>query len=140
VSTAPDRPLPDHHAPDVSVVLPCYNERAHVEVEVKRIRAALEAAGMSYELICVDDGSTDGTGDLLQTIGGIRVIRLPRNQGSGTARRIGTQQARGRVVVWTDADLTYPNERIPELVGELDDSRSRPRAPTTVSTARPGNR
>jgi polyisoprenyl-phosphate glycosyltransferase len=126
--------------PDVTVVLPCFNERDHVELEIKRIRAALEAAGMSYELICVDDGSTDGTGDLLQTIGGIRVIRLPRNQGSGTARRIGTQQARGRVVVWTDADLTYPNERIPELVGELDDSRSRPRAPTTVSTARPGNR
>jgi glycosyltransferase involved in cell wall biosynthesis len=108
--------------PEVSVVLPCFNERDHVELEVKRIRAALEAAGMSYELICVDDGSTDGTGDLLQTIPGIRVILLPRNQGSGTARRIGTQQARGRVVVWTDADLTYPNERIPELVGELDDT------------------
>ena len=108
--------------PEVSVVLPCFNERDHVELEIKRIRATLEAAGMSYELICVDDGSTDGTGDLLQTIGGIRVIRLPRNQGSGTARRIGTQQARGRVVVWTDADLTYPNERIPELVGELDDT------------------
>jgi glycosyltransferase involved in cell wall biosynthesis len=108
--------------PEVTVVLPCFNERDHVELEVKRIRAALEAAGMSYELICVDDGSTDGTRDLLQTIPGIRVILLPRNQGSGTARRIGTQQARGRVVVWTDADLTYPNERIPELVGELDDT------------------
>jgi glycosyltransferase involved in cell wall biosynthesis len=122
VSTVPDRPLPDHHAPDVSVVLPCYNERAHVEVEVKRIRAALEAAGMRHEVICVDDGSTDGTREVLQAIPGIRVILLPRNQGSGTARRIGTQQARGRVVVWTDADLTYPNERIPELVGELDDT------------------
>jgi polyisoprenyl-phosphate glycosyltransferase len=108
--------------PEVSVVLPCFNERDHVELEVKRIRAALEAAGMSYELICVDDGSTDGTREVLQAIPGIRVILLPSNQGSGTARRIGTQQARGRVVVWTDADLTYPNERIPELVGELDDT------------------
>ena len=107
---------------DVSVVLPCYNERDHVELEVKRIRAALEAAGMSYELICVDDGSTDGTWGVLEAIAGIRAILLPRNQGSGTARRIGTQQARGRVVVWTDADLTYPNERIPELVAELDDT------------------
>jgi polyisoprenyl-phosphate glycosyltransferase len=107
---------------DVSVVLPCYNERDHVELEVKRIRAALEAAGMSYELICVDDGSTDGTREVLEAIAGIRAILLPRNQGSGTARRIGTQQARGRVVVWTDADLTYPNERIPELVAELDDT------------------
>jgi polyisoprenyl-phosphate glycosyltransferase len=107
---------------EVSVVLPCYNERDHVELEVKRIRAALQQAGLSYELICVDDGSTDGTREVLQGIAGIRTILLPRNQGSGTARRIGTQQARGRVVVWTDADMTYPNERIPELVGELDDT------------------
>jgi polyisoprenyl-phosphate glycosyltransferase len=108
--------------PDVSVVLPCYNERDHVELEVKRIRAALEAAGLAYELICVDDGSTDGTRDVLQQLAGVRTILLPRNQGSGTARRIGTQQARGRVVVWTDADMTYPNERIPELVAQLDDT------------------
>ena len=106
--------------PDLTVVLPCYNERAHIELEIKRIRAALEAAGMSYELICVDDGSTDGTGEFLEATPGIRTILLPRNQGSGTARRIGTQQANGRVVVWTDADMTYPNERIPELVAQLD--------------------
>jgi polyisoprenyl-phosphate glycosyltransferase len=107
---------------DVSVVLPCYNERDHVELEVKRIRAALEDAGLRYELICVDDGSSDGTGEVLRQLPGIRTIVLPRNQGSGTARRIGTQAARGRVVVWTDADLTYPNDRIPELVGQLDDT------------------
>ena len=109
-------------APDVSVVLPCFNERDHVELEVKRIRAALEGAGLAYELICVDDGSTDGTREVLAGLEGVRTILLPRNQGSGTARRIGTQQARGRVVVWTDADMTYPNERIPELVGLLDDT------------------
>jgi glycosyltransferase involved in cell wall biosynthesis len=107
--------------PEVSVVLPCFNERDHVELEIKRIRTALEDAGLSYELICVDDGSTDGTDQVLQAIAGIRVIRLPRNQGSGTARRIGTQQASGRVVVWTDADLTYPNQRIPELVAQLEE-------------------
>jgi polyisoprenyl-phosphate glycosyltransferase len=110
------------NAPQVSVVLPCYNERDHVELEVKRIRSAMEAAGMRYELICVDDGSTDGTREVLQAIRGIRTILLPRNQGSGTARRIGTQQARGQIVVWTDADMTYPNELIPELVSQLDDT------------------
>jgi polyisoprenyl-phosphate glycosyltransferase len=110
------------NVPDVSVVLPCFNERDHVELEIKRIRAALDAAGMRHEIICVDDGSTDGTREVLQAIPGIRTILLPRNQGSGTARRIGTQQATGRVVVWTDADMTYPNDRIPELVAQLDDT------------------
>src|SRR5215207_3464830 len=84
--------------PIVSVVLPCYNERDHVELEIKRISAALQEAGLSYELICVDDGSTDGTRDILAATPGIRAILLPRNEGSGTARRIGTQQARGQVV------------------------------------------
>jgi glycosyltransferase involved in cell wall biosynthesis len=121
VSTAHASQLPTPPAPEVSVVLPCYNERDHVELEVKRIRDALEAAGMTYELICVDDGSTDGTREVLQTLPDVRTILFPRNQGSGTARRIGTQEARGRVVVWTDADMTYPNERIPELVRLLDD-------------------
>jgi polyisoprenyl-phosphate glycosyltransferase len=109
-------------APEVTVVLPCYNERDHVELEIKRIRAALEAAGLTHELLCIDDGSTDGTREVLEGIDDIRTILLPCNQGSGTARRIGTQQARGRVVVWTDADMTYPNERIPELVAQLDDT------------------
>jgi len=108
-------------APEVTVVLPCYNERAHIEQEIKRIGDALDAAGMTYELLVVDDGSTDGSRELLRTIPGIRTILLPRNQGSGTARRIGTQQARGAVVAWTDADMTYPNELIPDLVRQLDD-------------------
>jgi glycosyltransferase involved in cell wall biosynthesis len=107
---------------DVTVVLPCYNERDHVELEIKRIRAGLEEAGLRYELICVDDGSVDGTREILEAVQGVHTILLPRNQGSGTARRIGTQQARGRVVVWTDADMTYPNELIPELVAQLDES------------------
>ena len=109
-------------APEVSVVLPCYNERDHVEQEIKRIRAAFEAAGMTYELICIDDGSTDGTREVLERIPDLKLILFQRNQGSGTARRIGTQEARGQVVVWTDADMTYPNELLPELVRELDDS------------------
>jgi glycosyltransferase involved in cell wall biosynthesis len=111
--------------PAVSVVLPCYNERDHVEKEVVRIREALEAAGMRYEIICIDDGSTDGTRELIQQFPeqypGVRTILFPRNQGSGTARRIGSQEALGDVVVWTDADMTYPNELIPQLVRELDD-------------------
>src|SRR5687768_15599417 len=105
---------------DVTVVLPVYNEAGHVLTEIDRIRAALEASPYSFEIIVVDDGSTDGSTAELAAVDDIRLIRLPENRGSGTARRIGTHAARGRVVAWTDADLTYPNERIPELVKELE--------------------
>jgi polyisoprenyl-phosphate glycosyltransferase len=82
VSAAVPLPLVDD-TPEVTVVLPCYNERDHVELEVKRIRAALEEAGMRYEVLCVDDGSTDGTREVLEAIPGIRTILLPATRGRG---------------------------------------------------------
>lgn len=105
---------------DVTVVLPVYNEAGHVLSEIDRIRAALEASDYTYEIIVVDDGSTDGSTEVVAEVEGIRLIRFPRNRGSGSARRAGTAAARGRVTVWTDADMSYPNERIPELVARLD--------------------
>ncbi len=105
---------------DVSVVLPVHNEAGHLLGEIDRIRAALDSSPYSYELIVVDDGSTDGSAELLTALDDIHLIRFARNRGSGTARKVGTRAAQGRVVVWTDADMTYPNERIPELVKELD--------------------
>ena len=105
---------------DVTVVLPVYNEAGHLHEELDRIRASLQASEHTYELLVVDDGSTDGSTDGLQDSDDLRVIRLPVNRGSGTARRIGTREARGAVVVWTDVDMTYPNDRIPWLVKELE--------------------
>jgi len=114
--------------PFVTVVLPCYNEEAHVLAEIERITAALDASEFDYELLCIDDASTDGTLQVLRAalprFPHLRVLPFRRNGGSGTARRIGTQQARGTVVVWTDADMTYENERIPELVRILRDDHS----------------
>ena len=105
---------------DVSVVLPIFNERGHLRQEIDRIRTALTASPYSFEIIVVDDGSDDGSELDLAAIDGIRLIRHPRNRGSGAARRTGTTAARGRVVVWTDVDMTYPNDEIPQLVKELD--------------------
>jgi glycosyltransferase involved in cell wall biosynthesis len=117
---APD----DGQAPHVSIVLPCYNEQDHVLRELERISRAMDASGMPYELIAVDDASTDATLDRLKLaepkLPRLKIRHFPRNGGAGTVRRIGSQQAQGDIVVWTDADMTYPNERIPELVAMLD--------------------
>jgi polyisoprenyl-phosphate glycosyltransferase len=110
--------------PHVSIVLPCFNEQDHVALEVERICRSMDASGTSYELIAVDDASTDATLTRLREAESrfphLRVVHFPRNGGSGTVRRIGTQQARGDIVVWTDADMSYPNGQIPELVATLD--------------------
>lgn len=104
---------------DISVVLPVYNEKGHLRAEIDRIRAALEASKYTFELIVVDDGSSDGSEKELPNIPGITLITHGKNQGSGAARRTGTTAARGRVVVWTDVDMTYPNNLIPELVDAM---------------------
>lgn len=105
---------------EVSVVLPVFNERGHVRQEIDRIRQALESSPYSFEIIVIDDGSTDGSAEELRMIEGIRLIEFPYNRGSGTARKAGTHAARGFVVVWTDVDMTYPNDEIPRLVKELE--------------------
>ena len=108
----------------VSIVLPCYNEQGHVVAEIERITEAMDASGYSYELVAYDDASTDETLSRLREVApqfpNLQVVHFDRNGGSGTVRRIGTQQARGEIVVWTDADMTYPNDRIPELVQLLE--------------------
>jgi polyisoprenyl-phosphate glycosyltransferase len=106
-------------------VLPCYNEQDHVVLEVERICKSMDASGVTYELIAVDDASTDATLGRLREAEArfqhLRVVHFPRNGGSGTVRRIGTQQAQGDIVVWTDADMSYPNGQIPDLVATLDE-------------------
>jgi glycosyltransferase involved in cell wall biosynthesis len=115
---------PEAAAPYVSIILPCYNEQGHVTAEVERICAAMDGSGYEYELLAFDDASTDETLARLYEAAPrfpqMQVVPFHRNSGSGTIRRIGTQRARGEIVVWTDADMTYPNERIPELVQLLE--------------------
>ena len=123
--TRDDIPQPTDAPPvRVTIVLPCYNEEDHVVDEVKRICGAMDASGYGYELLAVDDASTDATLARLRDVEAVfprmRVIAFGHNGGSGTVRRIGSQRARGEFVVWTDADMSYPNERIPELVAMLD--------------------
>jgi len=115
-----EQALGDGSECDVTVVLPVYNEKGHLRAEIDRIRDALDASPYTFEIIVVDDGSDDGSGEQLREIEGIRLIQFAQNRGSGSARRAGSHAARGKVIVWTDADMTYPNHEIPQLVKELD--------------------
>src|SRR3954470_23516793 len=115
--------------PYVTIVLPVFNEVGHIEDEIVRITATMDASGYTYDLDVYDDGSTDGTRELLDRLEEsrrfprMRYVARRRNSGAGTVRRIGTQQARGQVVAWTDADMSYPNDRLPEFVELLEQDR-----------------
>jgi glycosyltransferase involved in cell wall biosynthesis len=105
---------------DVSIVLAVYNEAGHLTDEIDRIKKAMDETDYRYEIIVVDDGSTDGSGDRLREVEGIRLLQFGQNRGAGSARKYGTLAAQGRIVVWTDVDMTYPNDSIPELVTQME--------------------
>jgi glycosyltransferase involved in cell wall biosynthesis len=103
--------------PCLSVVIPCYNERATVLDVIKRVLDSPWTA----EVIVVDDGSTDGTRDLLATFEHpqVRVVMQPHNMGKGAALRTGFAAATADFVVVQDADLEYDPAEFGELMGPL---------------------
>jgi glycosyltransferase involved in cell wall biosynthesis len=105
---------------DVSIILPAYNEEAAIGDDLDDIRKTMEASGYRYEIMVVDDGSRDGTVAVARQRDWVRVIEHPFNRGTGAARTTGMRAARGAVVVFTDADRTYPNARIPEMLAMID--------------------
>jgi len=107
---------------DVSIVLPVHNEAGHLLAEIERIVESMDAGNLKWELIVVDDGSRDGSADIALASKRSRVIRNERNCGTGSARRLGTEAARGRIVVWSDADMSYPNDKIPDLIAAMGDA------------------
>jgi dolichyl-phosphate beta-glucosyltransferase len=105
----------------LSVVIPAYNEAARLPPTLRRISAHL--AGHSYEILVVDDGSTDGTADAARSVGcpGLQVLRTEPNRGKGHAVRRGMLAARGDRRLMTDADLSTPIEDLGRLHGRLDE-------------------
>jgi len=102
----------------VSVVIPAFNEVDAVESQVGDIRTALEAAGITHEIIVVDDCSSDGTGAAVLR-SGARLIQHAENKGYGAALKTGILAARNEIIVIIDADGTYPAQEIPCLLERL---------------------
>src|ERR671936_875611 len=113
-------------APDVSIVVPLYNERRTLDELYRRTTEALEATGRAFELLFVDDGSTDGSFEELERLHGkdprVRAVRFKRNFGQHPAMHAGFVRARGDVVVTMDGDLQNQPEDIPKLVAALDNA------------------
>jgi polyisoprenyl-phosphate glycosyltransferase len=119
----PSRPtlLASQSAPlEVSVVIPVYNEEHTLPLLLQRLYAVLGGLGQPWELLFVDDGSRDGSLELLREAQAqhaeIRVVELSRNFGKEVAVSAGLDHARGRAVIVMDADLQDPPELIPELL------------------------
>lgn len=124
-SRGPDpAPVPHIAPPDVSVVIPMYNEVDNLADLVERVDQALQGSGFSFELIAVDDGSADGTPELLlQLTAGrpwLQPVCLTRNYGQSSALQAGFDRVRGRYVVTLDADLQNDPLDIPMLLQRLE--------------------
>ena len=102
--------------PAFSIVLPVYNEEKGVALTLDHLQENLKSSDCQYEIIAVNDGSTDGTREILHSRSDIRVIEHRRNRGYGAALKTGIRNAKYPIIVITDGDGTYPNERIPQLV------------------------
>ena len=106
----------------ISVVIPVFNERETIAEILTRVRKAL--GDRDGEIVVVDDGSTDGTRELLRGIEQVRVIEHPQNQGKGAALRTGFAAVTGDVVIVQDADLEYDPRDYPRLLEPIEDGRA----------------
>ena len=110
----------------LSIVIPAYNESATMETVVHKVQAA--NVGIEKEIIVVDDGSTDGTRDVLEKLGGdiseCRVVFHERNRGKGAALRTGFGEATGDIVLVQDADLEYDPSDYPRLLAPILDGHA----------------
>ncbi len=112
--------------PFLSIVIPAYNEALRLGSTLEKVRQYLESRNYSGELIVVDDGSTDQTADLLQEMQrhhqAVRALRNESNRGKGFSVRRGVLEARGELVLFTDADLSAPIEETNKLLAALESS------------------
>ena len=106
----------------ISVVIPVYNERDTLAQIVARVGEALDAH--ESEIIVVDDGSTDGTREVVKQLEGARVLLHDQNQGKGAALRTGFAAVTGDVVIVQDADLEYDPRDYPKLLEPIEDGRA----------------
>lgn len=106
-----------------SIIIPAYNEEHSISLVLEQLKQTLRTSALDYEIIVVDDGSQDRTAEVAKNHSDIVVVRHPQNRGYGAALKTGIRHAQHDLICITDADGTYPNERIPELIATLHEQR-----------------
>ncbi len=101
---------------EISVIVPAYNEEKAIGGVLEDLKKTMVTTHRNYEIIVVDDGSSDRSVRIVREIKGVTLIQHPFNRGYGAALKTGINNARGEIIVITDADGTYPNEEIPRLL------------------------
>ena len=101
----------------VSIVIPAFNEEKQISDQIQKIQLSMSASGWAYEIIVVDDGSTDRTAEEARRHE-VKLIRVPENRGYGATLKTGIGAASCDRIVIIDADGTYPSEVIPELLAK----------------------
>ena len=111
-------------SPELSIVIPAFNEELRLPATLERIAAYLKSSHRDVEVLVVDDGSRDRTAALAESLRNqiptLRVVPNGVNRGKGYSVRHGVQEARGRIVLFTDADLSAPIEEADKLVDALE--------------------
>ncbi len=105
----------------ITVIIPVHNEEKCIEDVVGKLKQTMTNSNLNFEIVIVDDGSTDRSGKIIQNLDGIIFFKHSKNIGYGAALKTGLKKAKGNIIVITDADGTYPIEKIPELVRSMDD-------------------
>src|SRR5258708_17554827 len=111
-------------SPELSIVIPSFNEEKRLPATLERIAAYIAQSGRTTEVIVVDDGSSDCTAVVTEAFRGrlanLRIVSNGRNRGKGYSVRHGSLEARGELVLFTEADLSAPIEEADKLLTKMD--------------------
>lgn len=114
--------IPPICKPYLSVIIPAYNEEARIEATLNKIIAYLKAKGWTYEIIVVDDGSTDKTLSCIASFENIVIFKNERNKGKGYSVRRGVLEAKGEYILFSDADLSTPISELDKFLKEIEEN------------------
>jgi len=120
--------VPSHEPPlrvqdqFISIIIPAYNEQEGIGETLTKIFETMDAAQYDYEVIVVNDGSSDRTPDEVKKFPRATLVHHTRNRGSGASTNTGVKHARGEICVMTDGDGTYPVQDIPRLLDEMNEN------------------